>query len=196
MLRCSRESVSLEASHPQQSLLEICAKALMKNPVKRPKEGDVVSVKLDDGRFAVGVLARVETARPRKPYGIFVYFFGPLEDPHKALAHVHELGAQGFVLRLITSALNIYSGEWQVLGTVRDWRRDQWPFPDFYVSNVFTEKYFRVRLSEHDLATNIQREPIPDKGDLEEDAAHGSGAAQQELSRKMANLPSIDKKYH
>ena len=89
MLRCSRESVSLEAPHPQQSLLEICAKALMKNPVKKPKEGDVVSVKLDDGRFTVGVLARVETARPRKPYGIFVYFFGPLVDPHRAFVNVH-----------------------------------------------------------------------------------------------------------
>ncbi len=50
-------------------------KSVQKKSQLKPKEGDLYAFKLLDGRFGVGLLARVETRAKRKPYGIFVYFF-------------------------------------------------------------------------------------------------------------------------
>lgn len=168
----------------------------MKKPSNKPVEGDAVSVRLDDGRFALGVIARVETARPRKPYGIFVYFFGPYVKAQNALASPAFVKPANAVAKLNTSALGIYDGTWGKLGRLPDWNRDDWPFPDFYAENDFTGQLHRVTFSEDTLVTEVRRVPLQEKGNLERNDSHGSGAAQWQVSRAVEGRPSLDTVVH
>lgn len=163
----------------------------MQKKSTKPKEGDVISIKLDDGRSALGVLARVETAHPRKPYGIFVYFFGPY-DHLNSLNHIlQSLSPATAVCRLNTSALHIYSGQWQTLSTIPNWNRADWPFPDFYTKNYFTNKLWRCVINEENLVSIIRQEPIDEIGDLEEFVTDGSESARITVSMLLEDVPTV-----
>ena len=169
----------------------------MKKPKPlRPQEGNVVSITLEDGRLALGVLARVETAHPRKPYGIFVYFLGPYYNLNGLQTILQTLSAAASITWLKTSALDIYRGKWKIVGVVPNWNRVDWPYPDFYFQDDFTEKLYRRKLSEHDLGTPLNQSPIAEVGDLRRDEHYGAEAARFEVSAQMKNLPAISTLSH
>jgi Immunity protein 26 len=163
---------------------------MQKKPIK-PKEGNVVSMKLDDGRSALGVLARVDTAHPRKPYLIFVYFFGPYDHLTSINNILQSLSPATAVCRLRTSALDIYSGEWQTVGTIPNWNRADWPFPNFYIKNYFSNKLWRCVINEENLAGIIRQEPIDQIGDLKEFVSSGSEAARITASMLLEDVPTV-----
>jgi hypothetical protein len=160
--------------------------------MNKVSEGNIISIPIDDGRYAVGVLARVETARPRKPYGIFVYFFGPFNDPDRAVVKPIYLNPKHYVIRLNTSALDIYSGVWKWLGVIDQWDRNEWPFPDFCQHTKGERTFYRIRYDENDLATQIFRVRMLDGGGLDDNIIYGTGAAQQKISTTMEKLESLD----
>jgi Immunity protein 26 len=158
----------------------------------KPKEGDVVRVDLEDGRFALGVLARVETTRPRKPYGIFVYFFGPYSNADKLNSFIPQLSSKDAIARLNTSALDIYSGKWKTIGSIANWKKVNWPFPNFYFKDDFTGKIYLKVISESDLATCLDQVQIQTIGDLEQDLMFGSLASIYRVYELTSESPSLD----
>jgi Immunity protein 26 len=160
--------------------------------MKKVQEGNVVSIPLTDGRFAVGVLARVETARPRKPYGIFVYFFGPYLSSDISQNRISALESSKAILCLKTSALDIYREIWKTVGRIEPWDRKAWPLPELFQNNLGSNIFYKVRLDERDLVTQTQRTRMLNDGGLTTNDLYGSGAAQVELSKKMNGLNSVD----
>jgi hypothetical protein len=170
----------------------------MKKPGKsiKPMEGHAFSAELEDGRYAIGVFSRVETARPRKPYGVFVYFFAPYSEKHSLSKHLSTLQAEKAIAKLNTSALAVYDGRWQSLGPLPNWNKEHWPMPDFFERDYLHNNYWRVRLNETDLAHLTLRQPISSPGNLHEKSSHGSLSAVQEVFRRVRDLPSIEHVMH
>jgi Immunity protein 26 len=165
----------------------------VKISIKKPEEGDLFAIQIGDERFAVAVMARVEKAKPRKPYGIFVYFFGPYGNPETAMLESDPtIRSDRAIARLQTSALDIYSGEWKRIGHLSNWNRDAWPFPDFYQYDMLTEKMYRVRLNEWDLLRQVEREVVNSIEGLDKNSLHGSGSASNHAAKLMKDLPLID----
>jgi Immunity protein 26 len=164
----------------------------MKIKVPKPVEGEAFAVPMQDGRYAIGVIARVETKRPRKPYGIYVYFFAPYNSKERLHKCLPRLTAKNYVARLNTSALDIYDGIWTRIGMLPEWNKPDWPFPEFYVQNDFTKKFFKRVLSETDLISYAQQYPIDEIKDLEEDTLHGSESASNEVLRLTKSSSSLD----
>jgi hypothetical protein len=157
------------------------------------KEATVVSMKLDDERYAVGVIARIERTKRRKPMGICVYFFGPFKHDQKesVLLDKFFMGLNP-VAKVNTSALDIYSGEWKIVGQLEPWNRDDWPLPEFYQHEEFRGVTYRIVLDENDLLTPVVREEISDTTGLEVNVLHGSEAARRLVSNQCAGASSLD----
>jgi hypothetical protein len=169
----------------------------MRKPLKqKPIEGHAFSFELDRDSFGMGVLARVETNRPRKPYGIFVYFFAPFAAYDDPKAVLRSLRPGNAIARLKTSALDIYTGEWLVIGPVPNFKREEWPLPDFYEEDWLNHTYWRVRLDESDLAHLTERERIVAPGDLQLNTSHGSLSAVNTVKKLVENLLSAGKSIH
>jgi Immunity protein 26 len=160
--------------------------------IAKPTEGDVIALDLDDGRYAVGILARVESFRPRKPYGIFVYFFGPYSSLASLELTQVYFSKHKAITRLHTSALGMYSGEWRHIGKIKDWDRNSWEFPDFYETEFFTGRSYRLRLDEKDLISHLTRIQILSVEGLDKNLLYGSEAARKKVSEITAGLQSID----
>lgn len=144
------------------------------------REGDWVAVPLRDGGYAIGMLARVSVS------GIlFGYFFGP------KLRHVpEERDIQGKVysdaiLYVRFGDLGITKGEWPVIFRPNDWKRDEWPMPDFVSTDLLRPKATKIRYDEDDLQTVTDRTPWPvEMVDLlPKDGLFGYGAVELRLTR-------------
>jgi Immunity protein 26 len=159
--------------------------------MKKVNEGDVVAITLEDGRYALGVLARVETKRPRKPYGIYVYFFGPYNLKESLPEIALSLKPHNSIISLNTSALSIYSDEWKKVASFTPWDRTAWPLPDLCQHNLGSEVYYRVRLDENDLVTPLSRIRMVNNGGLPSNDLYGSLAAEHELNRAMSSLTCL-----
>jgi len=160
--------------------------------MKKVQEGNLVSVPLADGRFSVGVIARVEKIRPRKPYGIFIYFLRPFARAESVLSDESYLNIENSVLRLKTSALDIYSGLWKTIGRIGPWNRDTWPLPDLFHNSLGSNIFYRIKLDERDLITQINKIRMIDRGGPDLNDLYGSLAAQEEVSKQMSNLKMVD----
>lgn len=160
--------------------------------IGKPAEGDVFVLQLDDGRYALAVMARVETEHPRKPYGIFVYFYGPYNRIPQPPFEATVLNQFAAVKRLNTSALDIYLGLWRKLGSIDKWQRTEWEFPNFYEEDFLTGKFTMVELEEASLARVVRQTSIAEKNGLERNISYGSESARRHVSRLMLPIQSLD----
>ena len=102
-------------------------------------EGDWFAVRLRDGGFAVGVIAR---ASPDA--ALLGYFFGPRHDEVPTLADVVDLRWEDAVFICRFSHLGLIGGSWPILGQLEDWDRIDWPIPVFVRYEVTTGRSFWV----------------------------------------------------
>lgn len=160
--------------------------------VAKPREGELYSFELPDGRYGVGLVARVETRAKRKPYGIFVYFLAPFRDLSSILRTPRVIEINKSIARLNTSALGIYKGDWKLIGNLESWDRTVWLFPDFYEYDWGTGKNYRLKLSEADLTSPEKRDIISDIKGLEKNCLHGHVSAANHVFNLVEKLPSLD----
>ena len=154
----------------------------------KPCEGEGYGVELEDGRFAVAILARVETARPRKPYGIFVYFFGPFLVLPKSPLRSSTFNSMASVARLNTSAMYIYGGQWKRIGVLEDWNRSEWEFPAFYNVDFFSGVITRLELDEANLAYPLKADKVESTEGLDHNISYGSLSARNHVSKLLMNM--------
>jgi hypothetical protein len=103
-------------------------------------EGDVFGVPLEGGDWALGVVSRAA------PGGRIVtgHFFGPRRGSRPASAELPDLRAEDAVAVERFGDLGLFDGSWPVLGSVPDWRRDDWPVPAFRRVDVVSGAVRRV----------------------------------------------------
>jgi hypothetical protein len=141
------------------------------------EEGTIFALPLNDGRYAVGVVTRRAPKRG-KTWGVFAYFFGPYIAVPSSPAF-RDLRRDCAVALMNCGALHFHSGKWRAVGKLTSWNRDEWPLPDFCRYERHTQRFFRVRYGESDLATVIGETPMPDNAaGLPEDTLYGAEAAE------------------
>lgn len=147
-------------------------------------EGTFFSLPLEDGRFAVGIIARRSPSKG-KYLGHFGYFWGPYLSVDACRINLDRLSPKNAQLNLITSGLHLKSGRWSVIGQKEPWDRKEWPFPDFYQHPPGTNIFYRVRFDEDDIGRMKLQELIPDTQNLDEYSVSGAAAAEIKLSKAM-----------
>jgi hypothetical protein len=95
------------------------------------EEGQVFTIPLNKQIHALGVAARLHRQKRGKAIGLFAYFFGPFETKVSA-AKIEQLKAENALMRLQCSALYLHDGRWQIVGSIKNWARKDWPLPIFY----------------------------------------------------------------
>lgn len=144
---------------------------------KKYPEGTVFSVPLRDGGFARGVVARVNV----KLACVFGYFFGP-KLPEPILGDLDQLKPNLAIAKLVCGDLGIINGEWELLGPLPGWERDEWGMPDFVRRDPICKRAWRVRYSDIDPTLIVEEEPVSFDTDLQNNWSWGYGAVELELT--------------
>jgi hypothetical protein len=89
-------------------------------------EGDCFSIPLREGGYARGVVARMDGEGI-----VFGYFFGPKIEHIADVFISDDLSPEQSVLSGQFGDLGLLNMEWQVIGSVSSWSRDEWVMPRF-----------------------------------------------------------------
>lgn len=146
------------------------------------REGSVFALPLRAGGFAVGVVARVSAD---KSGGLLGYFFAPKLTVVPGGEVVPSLQPANALKVLIFGDLSLRNGEWPVIGEIPEWRREEWPMPDFVRRDDISKKAWRVRYSDDDVCEVISEQPEPFDSTLERDSLFGAGAVELLLTRLL-----------
>jgi hypothetical protein len=120
-------------------------------------QGDWFAVPLDQGGYALGIIARTN------PLGVLLgYFFGPRRAELPTLDDVAALRAGDAVLiaRFADRGLRGRSRsgrQWLVLGRLADWDRSAWPMPVFGRVDAQTGHVYRVFYLDNDPGSRPRR---------------------------------------
>jgi hypothetical protein len=100
--------------------------------LKPPKEGTVFLVPLEDSRFVIGLLIRVD--KKGRAYG---EFYGPKiidvnSVPSQAMEISQLLRSDRLLMKCKFGDHGLCQRRWIALGQVSGWDRKKWPLPQFY----------------------------------------------------------------
>lgn len=145
-------------------------------------EGSVFAVPLRSGGYAVGVVARVSADNSG---GLLGYFFGPkyATVPSGDIADTLKPSNALKILRF--GDLSLLNKEWPVIGMISNWRREDWPMPDFIRRDDISKKAWRVRYADDDICEVISEQPESFDSPLERAATFGAGAVELLLTRLL-----------
>ena len=131
------------------------------------------------GGFARGIIAR---ASPRGGV-LFGYLFGPvLNQP--SLTTIDDLQPSRAVLRVRFGDLGLLQGHWPILGDVPDWKRADWPMPDFATREPLGKpRIWLVRYSDNNPNHRVETKLIDDDSGLDTDSLYGYGAVEITLTK-------------
>lgn len=121
------------------------------------QEGDWFAVPLEDGGYAVGLVARY---RPAYRGTIFCYFFGPRRTELPTLSELQGLTPEDAVDVTLVSDLGLLQGLFPILGRSPDWDPERWPFPLFTGFSNWDHIGIIQRRSEDDLSL-IEEHAVP-----------------------------------
>lgn len=149
------------------------------------REGSVFAVPLRSGGYAVGVVARF-TAEKYHGGGVLLgYFFGSKHETVPTAAVIEALDPHKALAVLKFGALSLLSGEWPIIGSVTDWKREDWSLPDFVRKDDISKRAWRVRYSDDNLVQPISEEPTPYDSPLQKDSVAGAGFVELRLTRLL-----------
>ncbi len=140
-------------------------------------ESTVFLVPLKSGGFARGVVARSS----KKGKVLFGYFFGPALKSTN-MVPLDDLDPEKAIMRVIFGDLGLINGEWEIVGTIPDWKRAEWSMPDFVRRDPISKRAFLVRYSDTDPNMLLGECPTDYNSKLESDSMYGYGAVETRLS--------------
>jgi hypothetical protein len=148
-------------------------------------EGTVFLVPLKNGGYCRGVVARTG------PEGqvLFGYFFGP-RLISAGNAERGDLEPSQAILRARFGDLGLINSEWQILGSVPQWRRTQWPIPDFVRRDLLgRKKPVRVRYADDNPSRIESETPVQEEevAGLAADSMSGYGAIEIKLTKLLGS---------
>ncbi|MGH7743737.1 MAG: immunity 26/phosphotriesterase HocA family protein [Candidatus Dormibacteria bacterium] len=149
------------------------------------QEGDWFAVPLRDGAgFGVGVIARMAPDRDV----LLGYFFGPRLPVIPDMNEVEGLRASQAVMVRRFGALSLARGEWPILGSSRNWERQNWPMPQFARHVEIDNRAWRVDYPDDDPNAIPRESPITVEGYklLPRDGMLGAGAVEVLLTKALA----------
>lgn len=115
---------------------------------------------------------------------IFGYFFAP-DMMSSSVESFKGRRLKDAVLRLRFGDLGLINGDWPVLGKIDDWRREEWPMPDFVRREPGVSFFYRVRFSDRDPNEYEHDERVDIADDLESIAIYGYGAVEKEIMKLL-----------
>lgn len=124
----------------------------------RLTEGDVFAIPLEDGGFAVGLIACVD-----KEGFTFGYFFGPRRKDVPAMDGLGVLDVEAAVYARKFSDYGISAGEWPIIGHLANWNRADCPLPSFCKApspGYEHRPYFLVDYSPENLVIAVGRRRV------------------------------------
>ena len=143
-------------------------------------EGTLFAIPLRNGGFAVGLIAR---ATKKGPW-VLAYLFGPKRDSVPTLAEISGLDPSSAVKIVRAGDLHLVDGTWTIIGHLRDFRRDAWPFPKFVRSDEIGRRAWVVEYAEEDPGRAIVEVPIAfGTSPLDRDSGFGAGAVELVLTK-------------
>ena len=152
----------------------------MRSPVR---EGDWFVVPLRDGRFAVGLAARVS------PDGIlFGYFFGPAQARVPEKGDVVASKPNEAVLIGQFGHLGLSSGTWKLLGSLPQWDRTQWPAVPLIRYEEPAGRTYRMVYCDVDPGVVISEERVTPGPDEQgpRDGLMGAGFVERGLTKALS----------
>ena len=147
------------------------------------REGTWFAVPLEQGAFAVGVVARATT----KGKVILCYFFGPRRRSVPTLAEVESLNPSDTIRVIRVGDLSLLRGEWPIIGQSLSWKRSDWPMPAFVRRSELSRKAWRVQYSDDNPNAIDREETEPYDSTLERDSVFGAGAAELVLTKVLTS---------
>jgi hypothetical protein len=145
------------------------------------REGAAFSVPLQDGGFALGIVARMAP----KGKVLLGYFFGPRQDTPDF--DLRSLSADAALLVGRFGDLHLVDGKWRIVGQLPDWNRSRWPVPPFLWRDPLGFLPDRVVIyDEDDLAKlgKCERRDVIPPG-IPEDGLMGAGFVETKLNTVM-----------
>lgn len=153
---------------------------MMAARVKYP-EGTIFSIPLRQGGFARGIVARVNA----KAACVFGYFYGPkLLSPFEG--GVSEIIPENAIISLVFGDLGLIKREWQIVGQLPNWNREEWGMPDFVRRDPIGKRAWRVRYSDHDPSLVLGEAPVDFNVSLPENCSWGYGAVELKLTALLS----------
>lgn len=140
-------------------------------------EGDWLSVPLNNGGYALGLIAR---RNRRSSKILFGYFFGQFFHDLPSLDDAQRLSACDAILICMFGDLGLYDGTWKVIGRLSHWERSSWPMPAFVRVQAISGTCYKVIYDEND-PRRVISETVCDPsevGKYPDDGLSGRGAVQ------------------
>jgi hypothetical protein len=148
-------------------------------------EGDCFAVRLRDGGYAIGVVAR------SSPIGkvLLGYFFGPRRDRLPASNAAADLSADEAIKVCRFGDLSLWRREWPIIYRPTSWNRSEWPMPAFVRSELSTGRRWRVEYDDGDPNHVLSEARLPSTAEgLERDSVLGSGAVELQLTKLLSTV--------
>jgi len=131
-------------------------------------EGNLFSIPLKNGGYAVGVISRVGVGGRI----LFGYFFGPKRNDILDSDSLQSIEPKDAVLIGRFGDLGILNGSWRIIGTLNSWNRDLWFTSRFIRVDIVSNESFVVEYSEKNLSVELSctlcdssmREALPKDG--------------------------------
>lgn len=152
------------------------------------QEGTWFAVPLGHSGYAAGCVARMT---PKRGGTLLGYFFGPKLDRIPTLKDVSALQPESAIWIERFGDLGLYKGTWSTIGKLQNWRREDWPIPDFYRSEPLGGKKYKIIYDENDPSKVIKEIKLSESAELGfVDGLAGAGFVEERLSRLLENVSS------
>jgi len=149
---------------------------------QRYKEGTLFAVPLPAGGFALGLITR------KGKGGVLCgYFWGPRRVSIPTVREVSGLSRESATLVLQFGALGLMRGHWPVIGQWPQWRREDWPLPQFVRTDAISGEQRLVTYDDATLAELCEQPCFSQpSASLPRDCLSGYGAVEIKLSKLIA----------
>jgi hypothetical protein len=147
------------------------------------REGTWFAVPLKEGGFAVGVVART----PRNGKVLLGFFFGPQRAGIPTMREIQSLKPSKAIQVIRFGDLHLIRKRWPIIGDHPEWKRSEWPTPQFLRQNEMSPTAWLVTYSDDDPSCVLSEDVVDVKSvkGLGKDTMFGAGAVEAVLSKLL-----------
>jgi len=108
------------------------------------KEGDWFGVPLQNGEYAVGLIARC----PPEGKILYGYFFGPRRPSLPSLEDLEWLSSKDATAVKFFGDLKLLNKAWPIIGRIEPWDRTKWPMRSFARADSVSGKTYKIEYAD------------------------------------------------